>query len=85
MLAVVKCLFWTVGSVTEPKLVLAHLSFSPFTPEYQLHLDSAALVIQCFHWQQRSFKFKKRRKAFFLHALRTFLSCLIAASPMHLF
>lgn len=59
MLALVKCLFWTVRRVTEPKLVLAHLSLSLFASEYQLHLHRAGLVMQCFYWQQGSVKFKK--------------------------
>lgn len=72
MLALVKCLFWTVSRVTEPELVLAHLSFSPLTSEYLLHLGCTRPVIQSVFIGSKDHYKKKRWNLFSLYALRTF-------------
>lgn len=43
MLALVKCLFWTIRGLTEPELVLAHLSFFSF------HLSVLLAFPQLYH------------------------------------
>lgn len=48
MLVLVECLFWIIKKATEPKLVLANLSFSQFTSESLLLLCCMRLKISVF-------------------------------------
>lgn len=68
---------------TEPELVLAHPSFSPFTLEYLLHLGCSGPVIQSVFIGSKDLLSIKRRERFFssLFSGPFFFCCLIPPHP----